>query len=85
MTKTVTKLFLNISILFIVEKPIKYIAISIFKTFVKFKEVKQTKCNQSVCSNCKLFYLRVTYSSKFNKNLKLSKFNFISSELLKEI
>ncbi len=58
MTKIVTKLFLNISILFIVEKPFKFIAISIFKTFVKFKEPvsKQTKCNLSVCSNCKLFY-----------------------------
>ncbi len=45
MTKTVTKLFLNISILFIVEKPIKYIAFSILKTFVKFTVPvgKQTK------------------------------------------
>jgi hypothetical protein len=56
MTKIVTKLFPNISILFIVEKPIKYIAISIFKTFVKFKVGKQTKRNRCVCSNCKLFY-----------------------------
>jgi hypothetical protein len=68
MTKIVTKLFLNTSILFIVEKPIKYIAISIFKTFVEFKVGKQTICNRSVCCNCFID------ESKFNKNLKLSKF-----------